>query len=86
MCQHRVDLAGVGRQVALRHYLVAIVAGDVAEQLFKVGDIAVDGGAELRFAVVFALDLVEGLLALQRVEAAGEDVALAALVTPPQID
>ncbi|TAZ14767.1 hypothetical protein ELH81_12195 [Rhizobium leguminosarum] len=86
MSEHRVDLARIRGEVGLRHRPVRVGAGDVGEQLFEITDVAVDGGAELRFAVIFALDLVEGLLALQRVEAAGEDVALAALVTAPEID
>ncbi len=63
MRQHGVDLAGVGGEVALRQRLVAVVAGHVVQELFEIADIAVDGGAELRLAVIFALDLVEGLLA-----------------------
>ena len=84
MRQHRINLAGVRCQVALRQRLVAVVAGDVGEQFFEVGDVAVDGGAEFRLSVIFALDIVKGLLALQRIEATGEDVALAALIAAPE--
>ena len=86
MGKHRVDLAGVRRQVGLRHDVVAVVAGDVLQQLLEIVAVAVDRGAEVRVALVLAADLVEGLLALQRVEAAREDVALAAPVAVPQLD
>ena len=86
MGQHRVDLAGVRGQVGLRHDVVAVVAGDVLEQLLEIVAVAVDRGAEVGVVLVLAADLVEGLLALQRVEAAREDVALAAPVAVPQLD
>lgn len=86
MGEHGVDLARIRGQVGLGDSLVRVGAGDVGEQLFEIADIAIDGGAEFRLAVIFALDLIEGLLALQRVEAAGKDVALATLITAPEID
>src|SRR6478609_654209 len=86
MSKHRIDLAGVRGQVGLRYRAVRIGTGDIGEQLFEIADVAVDSGAEFRFAVILALDLVEGLLAFQRVEATGEDVALAALVAAPQVN
>ena len=86
MGKHRVDLAGIRRQVGLRHDVVAVVAGDVLEQLLEIVAVAVDRGAEFGVALILAADLVEGLLALQRVEAAREDVAFAAPVAVPQFD
>jgi len=74
MCQHGIDLAGVGGEIGLRDGAVAIGAGDVGKQLFEIGDVAIDRGAEFRLAIILALDLVERLLALERVETAGEDI------------
>lgn len=86
MGKHGVDLARIGRQIGLGDALVGIVAGDIGEQLLEVGDVTVDRGAEFRFAIVLPLDLVEGLLPLQRIEATCEDVAFATLIAPPKID
>ena len=86
MGQHRVDLPGIGGEVGLGHDVVAVVAGDVLEQLLEVVAIAVDRCAELGVVLVLAADLVEGLLALQRVEAAREDVAFAAAIAVPKLD
>ena len=58
---------------------------DLREQPLEIADIVVDRLAEIGVALVFAAQLVKGLLALQRVEAAGEDVALAALVAVPEL-
>lgn len=69
MGKHRIDLAGIGGEVGLGDAPVAVGAGHVGEQLLEIGDVAVHGGAEFRFAFVFALDLVKRRLALQRVEA-----------------
>jgi len=85
MGQHGIDLTGVRGEVGLGDRLVTICLGNVRQQLFEISDIAIHGGAEFRFAVVFALDFVKGLLTLQRVETAGEHIALAALVAPPQV-
>ena len=41
---------------------------------------------ELRVAPVLAADLVEGLLALQRVETACEDIAFATAITVPKLN
>ena len=86
MGKHRVDLAGVGGEVGLGHPVVAIVAGDVLQQLLEILAITVDGGAEFAVVLVFAADVVKRLLTLQRVEPAREDVMLAAPVAPPQFD
>src|SRR3984893_17596010 len=86
MREQRVDLAGIGGEVGLGQHLAAVVAGDLLEQALELVDIAIDGFAELGRAPVLAADLLEGLLALRRVEAAREDVALAALVAVPQFD
>ena len=86
MCQHGVDLAGIRGEIGLRDGAVAIGAGNVGEQFFEIGDVTIDGGSEFRLAVILALDLVESLLAFQRVETAGEDIPLATLVAAPQVD
>ena len=46
MGEHGVDLAGVRGQVGLRHDVVAVVAGDVLEQLLEIVAVAVDRGVE----------------------------------------
>src|SRR5258708_1598332 len=86
MREQRVDLAGIGGEVGLGQHLAAVVAGDLVEQALELVDIAVDRFAELGRAAVLAADLLQGLLALRRVEASGEDVPLAALVAIPQFD
>src|ERR1700687_5146368 len=86
MREQRVDLAGIGSEVGLGQHLAAVVAGDLIEQALELVDIAIDGFAELGRAPVLAADLLEGLLALRRVEAAREHVPLAALVAIPQFD
>src|SRR3546814_18862175 len=77
MGEHGIDLARVRGQVALGHRFVAVGARNIGEQFLEVGDVAIDGGAELRLAFVFPLDLVESLLAFQRVEATGEEIGRA---------
>ncbi len=84
MGKHRVDLAGIGGEVGLGDCPVTVRAGDISEQLFEIGDVAVHGGAEFGLPLVFALDLVKRRLALQRIEATGEDITFAALVPAPQ--
>jgi hypothetical protein len=81
--QHRVDLAGLRGQIGPRQRPVAIVAADLRDKALELADIAVDGLLERLIAPVFAADLVEGLLALDRVQGAGEDVALAVAVAVP---
>ena len=86
MGQHGVDLAGVGRQVGLRHHVVAVVAADILQKLLEVAAVAVDGSAELRVRLVLAADFLEGLLALERVKPAREDVAFATAIPVPELD
>src|SRR3984893_9265215 len=86
MREQRVNLAGIRGEVGLGQHLAAVVAGDLLEQALELVDIAIDGFAELGRAPVLAANLLEGLLALRRVEAAREDVPLAALVAIPQFD
>src|SRR5271169_1364348 len=84
--QQRIDLTGIRREVGPGQHLAAVVARDLLEEALELVDIAIDGFAEFGGAAVLAADFLEGLLALRRVEAAGEDVALAALVAVPQFD
>src|SRR5262249_29172828 len=83
--QHGVDLAGLRREIGAGHRLAAVAARDVFQEPLELADVAVDGLLELAVAAILVADLLEGLLALHRVEAAGEDVALAALVAVPQL-
>ena len=84
--EHRIDLAGVRGEIGAAGGAVAVGAGHLGQQLLEIGDVAVDGGAELVVALIFLADLVEGLLALQGIEPPGEEVLLAATVTLPKLD
>src|SRR5262249_52682585 len=75
---------GLRGEIGSRHHLAAIVARDLVEQAFELGDVAVDRLHEFTVGAVLAPDLLEGPLALHGVELAREDVALAAFVTVPQ--
>ena len=86
MGEHGVDLARIRRQIGLRHHIVAVVARNVLQQLLEIVAVAVDGSAEFAIRLIFAADVVEGLLAFQRIEPAREDVALAPAVAVPQLD
>ena len=66
MGEHGVNLARLGRKIRPRHHLAAIIARDFLEQPFELADIAVDGLLELAVGAILLLDLVEGLLALDR--------------------
>src|SRR4029077_12164211 len=59
-------------------------ARGVVEEAFELVDIVLHGLPELRIRTIFVAYFVERLLALQRVEAAREDAALAAPVALPQ--
>src|SRR5215216_4878831 len=83
--QHGVDLAGLGDEIAARRGGSAFVARDLVEQPLEFRNIAVDGVLEVAVAAVALADLVERLLALRRVEAAREDVALAAVIAIPHV-
>src|SRR5215472_18251034 len=74
--QHGVDLAGLRREIAARHHVTAVVARDFVEQPLEFVDIAVDRLLELAIGAIALGDLVERLLALQRIEPLGEDIAL----------
>ena len=82
MGQHRVDLAGIGDEIVGGRR--GVLAAHLAEQALEIAHIAVDRRAELLLLLIAATDLVEGLLALERVKAAREDVLLAAIVTLPE--
>src|SRR5579884_3963603 len=86
MREHGVDLAVLGGEIGAGDDLAAVVARDLLEQPFEFLDIAVDRLLEFPVGTIFAADLVEGLLSLQRVEPPREHVALAALVAVPQVD
>jgi len=83
MGQHRVDLAGVGDEVGVAGR--RILPGRLGEEALEIAEIAIDGRAELRLLLILAPDLVEGLLALQRVEPPREDVLLATAMTLPEL-
>ena len=83
MRQHSVDLACVRRQIIAHDRRAAITARDIVEQPLELVDILLDSLPELGIAAVFAANLVECLLALGRIQATGEQAALAALVPLP---
>ena len=85
MRQHGVDLAGFRGEIGARHHLTAVVPRNLVEQTFELADVAVDRLLELAVRTILLADIVEGLLALQCIEPAGENVALTALVAIPQV-
>src|SRR5205085_1242124 len=82
--QHGVDLAGFRGEIAAHRGLAAVVARHLLQQSFELRDIAVDGAHEVALTAVTPADLLEGALALHRVELAREYVALAAIVALPK--
>ncbi len=86
MRQHGVDLAGFRGEIGPGERPVAVVAADFSDQPLELLDIAVDRLLELRLAPIFPADLVEGLLALHRVEPPREHVALPTPVSIPELD
>ena len=85
MREHCVNLAGFGSEVGTRHYLAAVIAGNLVEQAFELADISVYRLHELAVRPVLLADVVECLLALQCIEPARENVAFTALVAVPKI-
>src|SRR5436305_9848304 len=83
--QHGVDLAGIRGEIAAGRRLAALIRRNLVEQPLELHDVAVDGRLELAVATIAVADLLECLLALHRVEAAREHVALAALVAFPEL-
>src|SRR5258707_315610 len=62
MREQGVDEAGLRGQVAAQRLRTAILAGNLVEQAFELGDVAVDRLLEVAVGAVFAGDLIEGLL------------------------
>ena len=77
MREQEVDAARLGGQVVLQHPPIGIGLLGFAKQPLEIGDVAVDGDAEIAFAAVSAGDLVEGGLSVQIVDVPSEDAALA---------
>ncbi len=86
MGKHGVNFACVGGQIGLGRCVVAIVACDILKQALEVIHVTINSTLELAVRRVLALDLVKGLLPLQRVETAGEDIALTSPVTLPEFN
>ena len=86
MREHRVNLARIRGQVGLTEHVVAVIAGDLRQELFEIGHVPFNSGPELRITCVFLSDLIEGLLTLQCIEAAREDMPLTAAVAFPKVD
>src|SRR5665213_2899644 len=85
MREHGVDLAGFRGEVCACHHLAAVVARNLVEQMLELTDIAIHRKLEFAVAAVLLANFIEGLLTLQSIEPAGEDVSFAALVAVPQI-
>ena len=83
MGEHGIDLARFRGEISARHHLTAIVARDLFEQPLELVDVTVDCLLELAIGAIALADVVKGALTLQRVEATGKDVALAAVVAVP---
>ena len=77
MREQQVDAPQLGGQVILQHPPVGIGRFRFAEQPFEVGDVAIDGHAEITLETVAAGDLVEGSLAVEIVDMPSEHAALA---------
>src|ERR1700751_724950 len=85
MCEQGVDQTRLRREVAAQRLRAAILARDLVEEALELGDVAVDRLLEAAVGAVLAGDLVEGLLAGGRIEALGEGLTLAALITVPHL-
>ncbi len=86
MGEHRVDLARLRGEIALRQRAVRIVAADFRQKPLEFLDVAVDSLAEGVVGAIAPANFVVGLLALRGVEAAAEDVPLAAPEAIPEFD
>src|SRR5580704_9375004 len=85
MREQGVDEARLRGEVVAQRLGPAILARDLVEEALELGDVAVNRLLEAAIGAVLAGDLVKGLLAGRRIEALGERLALATLVTVPHL-
>lgn len=85
MRQQGVDLARFRDEIVLCLRIVGITAADVANEALEIVDIAINRGAKFVVTAVFAADVIETLLALQRIEVAREHFAFATPVAVPSV-
>src|SRR4051794_41565560 len=83
--KHRVDLARLRREIALRHRPVGIVAAHLGEQSLEFLDIAVDVLAERAVRSEASADFLGRLLALRSEEPSAEHAPLASPVAGPAL-
>src|SRR3981081_1791973 len=75
MREQGVDQPGFRGEGAAQHRGPAVVARDLVEQAFELGNVAVDRLLEAAVGAIFAGDLVKCLLASRCVEPLGERLA-----------
>src|ERR1700733_15520085 len=85
MCQHGVDLAGIGNEIIAGHCRTAIAPRNIVEQPFELVDVVLDGLAKFGIGSVLVANFVERLLARLRIEGPGESATLAPLIAFPQV-
>ncbi len=83
MREHRIDLAGLRREIGARQSVVAVVTADIREQTLELLDIAIDRDPEIRIGTVAAADFLERLGAASDVEPAREGATFATTITIP---
>lgn len=86
MCQQGVDLARFRDEIVLRLRIVRITAADVTNKTLEIVDVAINRSTEFIVTAVFAADVIEALLTLQRIEVAREHFALTTPVAIPGVE
>ena len=85
MREQGVDQTRLGSEVAAQRLRSPVLARDFVEQAFELGNVALDRLLEIAVGAKFACDLIERLLAGRRIEALGERLVLAALISIPHL-
>jgi hypothetical protein len=83
MGEGRIDLAPIAQQVVPRFGRRVGTGGSALQELLELAHIGLGGAGEVGVALDALAHFVIGALAGQRVDAAGEDIALARLIAGP---
>ena len=85
MREQEINASRLRGQIVLQHPSVGVGGFRLAEEPLEIGDVAIDGRAELVLAAVTAGDFVERRLALGIVDVASEHAALSGSEALPDL-
>src|SRR5262249_32401239 len=85
VCQHRVDLAGIGGQIIAGYGRPTIAARYVVKQPLELMNVVFDGLPEVRIGTIFAANFFKRPLPLGSIEPLCKRAALAAFVALPEV-